>query len=276
MLTYLEPSAIDAVVRAGVEPVDFAIRLAKRGLTPCVGFLTINESAQAILSDRGDFARQMFRVISGIDPRILADPASLYKREIHLLRVGESVGPYSDEAQEQFSKDELARLANGEISHEFLSMVEARRRAKFEDWPITMQGYLDSVRGLRREAPKSVPAFRTFRQVEAHFLPKLSAMVQALDELDLHAGEAEQIAERIDSFPAIRSSIYFWLNAQYICLAHGTTPSVDKVDDYRHCIESSYCDLFVSNDHQLLRSLERMQPRVAPLAISDLLSTPAV
>ena len=81
------------------------------------------------------------------------------------------------------------------------------------------------------------------------------------------------IAAAIDHYPAIRTSVYYWWNAEFICLAHGRAPSVDKVDDYRHVVEASYCDVFVSNDGQLLRSVSRLHPTLAPVAVGALLGS---
>ena len=59
----------------------------------------------------------------------------------------------------------------------------------------------------------------------------------------------------------------------FICLANGVAPSVDKVDDYRHVVEASYCDFFVTNDEQLFRSVSRLNEIITPIRLSDIISS---
>lgn len=272
----METSAIDALVRRSMDPAEIVGRLRHRELIPCVGTLTFNESAQPILSDRGEVASSMFELIKDIGPRFLADPASLYERELRRLRQGDLVMAFAEPDQETYARTEVAALANGLISERFLALLRDRRKAKFEEWPEVMQGYLKLVKAIRKRDPKAAPSFRSFTQLEQHFLPDLSRFVEALGGLDLLPGEAERIAQDIALYPAIRSSIYFWWNAYYICLSDGRIPSVDKVDDYRHCIEAAYCQVFVSGDRQLLRTVNRLNSGLVPLSVTDLLHRPAV
>lgn len=61
----------------------------------------------------------------------------------------------------------------------------------------------------------------------------------------------------------------------FICLSGRIPPSVDKADDYRHAVEASYCDVFISGDRQLLRSIPRLHHTLLPLDIDELIGTNA-
>jgi len=47
-----------------------------------------------------------------------------------------------------------------------------------------------------------------------------------------------------------------------ICIIHGDIPGKDKIDDYRHIIEASYCDVFITGDAQLQKTVPRINPEV--------------
>lgn len=267
---YFETSALDAIVKQEIPTSYIRRQLKARRLTACVGALTLNESAQAILSDKGDLARVTFKLIRDLKPRFLAETVDLYEQETRLVRGGTAVIPYPSEAQENFVRDEVDKLADGRINVRFVELLLDRQRVKFKEWPASMEKYLAELKKLRRNFPGNVRRFRTFEQVEAFFRPDLARFVAGLDGLSLSIDEAEAIAAAIDRYPAIRTSVYFCWNALFICLVDGRVPSVDKVDDYRHVIEASYCDVFVSNDNQLLRSIPRLHPTLAALRIDDL------
>lgn len=48
-------------------------------------------------------------------------------------------------------------------------------------------------------------------------------------------------------------------------------PGRDKLDDYRHVIEASYCDVFVTNDGQLGRTVPRINSDLSVVLWNELL-----
>jgi hypothetical protein len=264
---YFETSALDFVVKRRVPVSAIRSQLENRGLTACVGTLTINECAQPILSDRGDAAVALFEVIRELQPRFLADPSDLYEQETRLLRDGTPVNPHPSDAQEAFVRNEVGELADGRINLRLLELVQDRRKVKFEEWPTAMEKCLAVVKELRRDSPVDVPRFGTFGQFEDFFRGDLPRFVACLPGLSLSIDQADAIAAEINLYPAIRTTVYFWCNVMFICIKDGRAPSVDKVDDYRHVVEASYCDAFITNDGQLLRSISRLHPSLTPFHV---------
>ena len=270
---YFETSALDAVLKQGIPVSDIRLQLEARGLSACVGMLTLNECAQPILSDKGDVAGALFGIIRDLQPRFPARPVEMYEQEARLLRDGTPVNPFPTKAQEEYERSEVGKLADGYISREFLDLVRDRRKVKFEEWPTSMGKYVAMFKQLRRDSAGEVPKFGSFEQLEALFrgdLPRIISTLPDLRALRLSSDEADLVAANVDRCPAIRSTVYFWLNAMFVCLAHGCAPSVDKVDDWRHVVEASYCDTLITNDAQLLRSMPRLHPTLAPLHVGAL------
>ena len=72
--------------------------------------------------------------------------------------------------------------------------------------------------------------------------------------------------------PAIRSGVRANLYLMWICISRRVAPAVDKLDDYRHIIEASYCDALVSGDDQLIRTTPRINPALESLRTPELLA----
>jgi hypothetical protein len=265
---YLETSALDAILKRAIPVSHVRSQLEARGLTACVGTLTLNECAQPILSDQGEIAQELFRIMRDLQPRFLTDSSALHEQEARLFRCGTPVNPHPDSAQEEYERTEVDQLADGRVNLRLLELVQQRRVTKFEKWTSHWTRYLSEVEKLRRISAKNVPQFRSFEQVEAFFRPDLPRFIAGLGGLTIE--EAGVVAATIERYPTVRASVYYWWNAQFICLVNRRVPSVDKVDDYRHVVEASYSDVFVSNDRQLLRSLPRLQPTLVPLALDAL------
>ena len=51
----------------------------------------------------------------------------------------------------------------------------------------------------------------------------------------------------------------------FIAVVHKDVPATDKVDDHRHIIEASYCDVFVTEEKQLLANVPRINSRIKPI-----------
>ena len=263
---YLEPSALDAVVRQKVPVSLLRLGFETRGLTACIGTLTLNECAQPILVDEGEVARSLFGIIRDLRPRFLAAPSDLYEQEIRMLRGGIPVDPHPNVEQEEIERNEVDELADGRISPWFLELVQDRRKTKLDAWQPHWIAYLEEVKKLR-QLPAKMPHLGSFQQVEAFFRPDLARFIGGLLGPKISAEGARLMAATIDRYPAIHTSVYYFWNAMSICLVNGCAPSKDKVDDYRHIVEASYCDVFISNDSQLLSSISRFHPTLAPLDV---------
>jgi hypothetical protein len=70
--------------------------------------------------------------------------------------------------------------------------------------------------------------------------------------------DATELRVRLTDFPAlcstVRANLYLWT----IPLVHDVGAARDKTDDYRHIIEASYADVFVTGDRQLAQTVPRI------------------
>jgi hypothetical protein len=269
---YVETSALDRPVKCGISPAEVRRRLNEQSLTPCVGGLTLNECAQPILSDLGSIVVTTFQLIRSMSPRFLASPDVLYTREVRLLQDRGDVSFFMTPAEERAAENEVDAVASGKISFTFLELLRKRRSIKFEEWPAFMNGYLSKVADLRHHSAEDAPRFRTYDQLAAFFSPDLAQWIGGMPGVSVSPSEANIIARSVDKFPAIVTTVHYWWNAFFICLSDGRIPSTDKVDDYRHAVEAAYCQVFVSGDKQLLRSLERLNRWLTPLDVETFLA----
>ena len=82
--------------------------------------------------------------------------------------------------------------------------------------------------------------------------------------------EAQNLAARIDQFPALRSTVNANIYLNFVAIGQGQIPSFDKVDDFRHVIEASYCDTSVTDDRRLLNQTASINPSLTVLSARSL------
>lgn len=56
----------------------------------------------------------------------------------------------------------------------------------------------------------------------------------------------------------------------FVAVVHKNTPATDKIDDHRHVIDASYCDVFVTEDKQWLSNIRKINPGLKPIKWSTL------
>jgi hypothetical protein len=156
---------------------------------------------------------------------------------------------------------EVMKLASGTISDDFRVVIEARDVDKRRSFPTSTQWYLRELDNLRRADPSAFPKIKVYQDVLDHFSPDLPKFVAAsLAQQPTTDRETRELAARLDSFPAIRSHVRLWFYMMFICIKERTVPGMDKLDDYRHVVEASYCDAFVTNDDQLGTAAPLLHP----------------
>jgi hypothetical protein len=190
--------------------------------------------------------------------------------EARFIREKIPVNPFATSSEKDYVFREIEALAEGRISSGVLELAQKRKRVVIHDWPRSMERYLGEVKKIRKVSLFDAPHFRTFKDVRDYFWVDVVRFILAVPEFRLSQEEAKSVAAEFERFPAIGGTVHFWWYAFFVCLSDKRIPGADKVNDWRHAVEASYCDVFITNDQQLYRQVPQLQPLLAPKMVNEL------
>jgi hypothetical protein len=260
---YLEPSAINAARAAGHSGRSAAGRLSGSDLTPVIGVHAVYELAKGFLTTEAEHsARANFQLIHELDPSYGTTPGRLTRQELQTLRTGAAVLPFLDTLNQASIRTEVFRLASGAFSADARALITQREEEMGANRPRISEDFLTRIKQARADDANSLPRSQDFEDVVRYFEPQFPQILGQIFGSVISAFEIRELSHRLPSFPATRALVRANLYMAYIMLAHETTPGGDKVDDYRHVIEASYCDYLVTADRKLLGAAPRISPGI--------------
>ena len=257
---YIEPSVINRAQKCGLSGLKLKEMIEKHSFAPAVGLQAIYEMARTFLNqDDLQLGTALFQIIWELDPYYQMDAAMLHDQEIIKLRTGAAV--FSSLAPINLTATRLivGRLARGFLDDGYMNFIAVREAEIRENHPNFALGYIEETKGT---TSKRFPTFESFYIELADQIPDL--IYQSVKG-KVTISEAHEIYHRIGSFPAIRSTVRSNIYLCWICVNHQNIPKKDKYDDYRHIIEASYCDIFVTDDKQLSNTAPRINPDIEVL-----------
>jgi hypothetical protein len=260
---YLEPNVINWSRRSGWSGAELRRRLVARALEPHFGIHGIYELARGLLSERHQAdAQRNFEILSELLPVFGPTPEMLFGKELDRLRTGATVIPILDELNRASAKQQVVQMAAGRLEEDGREFVRRRQAGIQRDYPHYIANQRSQIRsavasGARRPT--------TFEEAFAGFDSQVPGIIRQLLGNRVTASEAVELHARLDEFPALRSTVRANLSMWAVPLVSGVEPSTDKNDDYRHVIEASYADVFVTGDNQLARTVPRLHPGLSVL-----------
>ena len=274
---YLEPSAINWLVDNAPEAASAVSSLRAAGYRPVIGLHTIYELARTFLNPKNDARGQtLFAFIRDLDPSLTPGTRKLMIQEIVSYRTGTAVLPFLDHLDQAATRAEVNRLAAVVFDGVARLFIEARERDIGENYPKVTQGYIRKVVELGSANREAVPRFGTFEAAASFFEPKVPSIIREIVDRGISASEAAALSGQLARLPAIRSAVRANLYLMWICISKKACPAFDKLDDYRHIIEASYCDAIITQDRQLLRTVRKINPWLEPLDVTALCTQEAL
>jgi len=170
------------------------------------------------------------------------------------------------------TKLELNKLANGYFDQKAERFIRKREHEIKNDDSILLKSYLNHVKNVRKNNPSLFKSIKTFNNIVSYFSNKVPEYIIEILENSVTKDEAIEISNKLESFPALRSTIRANLYYQFIMITQITLPSSDKVDDYRHVIDASYSKSFLTKDRQLGRTVKKINPDLQVIYFEDIFS----
>jgi hypothetical protein len=264
MKAYIEASVINRSVDQGYNAISLAENLRVLGCEPVLGLNVIYELAKCFLTDQGIVrGRELFAFVDDLAPTFHRQPQYLMEQEVERFRHGTAVLPFLDYLNHVSTVMEIRRLRAGILSTQMREIIETREADIAANFQNNDALYIRQVDELRAQYPGQVRRFRTYQDVLTQFDPDLHRFV----EVNINRyrrlvspDEARRIAHRIDEFPAIRSLVRTHFYFLFHCLANHIGAGRDKLGDYRHVVEASYCKALSTADGRLTKVAPRINP----------------
>ena len=269
---YIDTSIFNRALDTGVDATAMREAFSKLRLEPATGLLTVNELARTFLKpSNADRAKALFALLRDLDPVYQPEIRSVLKAEVTKLRTGAAVLPFLDELQHASARVEVARLAGGFFDERASRFLVDTLRRKNRDRE-SHKSHLANISSAGATDPK-VAALQTFDDVWAYFDSKgaLPSMIAEVLRGDVSLREAKELAQRLQSFPAIATAVRSDVYLNFIMIAHAEVPGKDKLDDYKHAIGAAYCSAFLTADMQVA-ALRHVLPHVRLLTWNSVLA----
>jgi hypothetical protein len=194
----------------------------------------------------------------------------LLLQEVLRLRTNAAVLPFLGYENQNSVRLEINRLAEGTFDARAQDFIAAREDEIRREHPRMANAYIEHVRRVRSRRGNSLPVLRSFRDVAEYFRKRWPEMIRAILHNRITRSEARELAARLDEFPATRSALNANLYLTFICIAHEAVPGDDKLDDYRHFIDASYCDGILLYDDRARNAAPHIAPQLQVLSIEEI------
>ncbi len=269
--TFLETSAVNRAVAVGLDPTALRDRFTESGRCPVVGIHVIYELAATFLRpERVDIGKALFRFVRDLDPSFALPTMDQLLQEVLRLRTNAAVLPFLSYGNQNATRLEVHRLADGAFDGSARAFIAAREEEVRRKHPHMAKAYIEHVRQVRATRRDSLPELRSFPDVAEHFRDRWPDMIRAILHDGITPAEAREMSARLAAFPAVRSTLNANLYLMFSSIAHKTVPGDDKLDDYRHLIDASYCDAMILYDVRARSAAPHIAPQVQVFLWDDL------
>jgi len=270
---YVEPSVINRAADHGVDGPTLRAAIQANGFTPSTGLHTIYELARGYLPAKSSNPERMaalFTILRDAQPAFQPHLPALLGDELLKLRTGAAVLPFLDQLDDTSASQEVARLAEGHFDRRARDFISGKEHQKAEE-RLAHGQYVEEAATIRQRNP-AARSLKTYNDVWRYFEEKgqFPHIVRAIIDRDLSVTEASEMVARLDSFPATRNAIRANVYLMFIMITKHAKPGKDKLDDYRHMIEASYCAAFVTADNQQIGAAPFICPELTLIPWSQI------
>jgi hypothetical protein len=213
----------------------------------------------------------LFAFLQLLDPSYGPGSDNLLMQEVVGLRTNAAVLSFLSCENQAATRSEVARLATGTFDAQARRFIREREMQRRETEPAGMLDYVSHVRRLRETNPAAVNGIRTEDDLLLRLETKMPQMIQEILRRSVTLAEAKELFLRLGKFSALRATVYANLALMLTCITQSVPPSIDKLDDYRHVIEAAYCEVLVTDDHQLTAKAKAIHPELNVAGLLDIM-----
>jgi len=257
MRVYLDNNPYDYLLGSGVSSEQLSSALQAHGHELIISGDNFQEWASCWKSPRPEkeeIGRSLLRYAFGIRPRrLIAGPDDLIPREMAALLGQRLPGPFLPPADVANAEALFRRFIDGPPS-------EADRKALLSRWAQKEESARRANElGAARSKHDTSPSLEAFIKTHPDGYTRTVRTYIKKWFTPISAVQMKFFSNRLHKCPALTASIRADLYVNWR-LATGKKMQHDRWDDLRHCIASSYSDVFVTVDEGLQQAFEQIKP----------------
>jgi hypothetical protein len=254
-------------------PEGFEERARAADCTLGLGIPVIYELARGFLfPELIQTAKRAFQLLSKIEHlEVLPTIDALIRAEFHLASTGIPLITVLQPYNRLLARQEILKLANG-FTDDACQFISRRESDVLAEHRRIARANMELARDFLSQHPERRKQMKTFNGFRTQVLPTAQAALRDLAaQHGILVGESslDRIPYNPERFPVLNT----WLNAQwyivYVAAMHENVPSSDKIDDFRHLVESALCDIFITNDADLVKRSRDIRPFKATSSWED-------
>ena len=271
---YIDVSIINSAHLEGVGGLQLIYHLRMKDLSPSTSSFTIYDIMRAYDNQNNyQRAQLMLSIINQINPLYVVLTKDLLEQEIAHFRRGTPVSPFLDHLEQATFRFEVENLSRGCSDDESKRFIRNCVSDIKDGFPRISKDYLNTMREDAKAKNLVANRILTFYDLINFYREgnEISRLVSLILGNSVSPSEIEELAFNLDSFPVLRSIVYSNCYLIFLHITKGTSYSVDMIDDYRHIIDASYCNIFLSSDEKQLKAVPHINKDLETLSWSDLL-----
>lgn len=263
---FLETNAICRFLEEKLSGEEIRALLSCYKYEPVIGFHVIYELARTFLSSNKDeIAKTLFEIVRDLNPDISEEPKVILLNEYNLYSSGTRFDYFLRGMRKYSAREAIVRLAMGVFDDKARQFISSRDINFKKEHPITGQ---ENIKIFLDNPP--VEKLHSFEDVVKYYEGDIPILIKQILKDVVSSDEAKGMAGNIDQFPCLKATVMANFYMTFIAVVHKDVPATDKVDDHRHIIEASYCDVFVTEEKQLLANVPRINSRIKPIKWSTI------
>ncbi len=262
---FLEANAIQRFLEFGFTGTEARAVLLTHGYEPVIGIHVIYELARTFIAEgKADIAKRLFVIIKELQPLVVEEPFVQLRKEILSLNNKKGFSPFLNGSRLRDTYAEINKLSLGIFDSNALEFITTRQNKFESDHQLICE-----INKSLDETP-STKLTRVFDGYLNYHKKSFSRVIELILNHSISVDEAVYVAGNIERLPVIRSCVRANYYLCFLLFSNPDNPKEDKVDDHRHVLEASYCDAFITEDKQLLKSTKSINPDMTALKWSSI------
>lgn len=247
---FIETSAINWFYDAGFDANKTNVLFDSQNLIPVVGMDTIYELARCF-TVKPERAKALFCFLKELNPNYSCQREQLYIQEINSLREAKAVGAFLGYYTDEALTERMEQYSTGIFNRAHVEFI-AGRQFFWDDCreKLWSSSGIQSKKGL------------LFTDYLSHCMEQLRSNVsifqqwiKELTKKTLPKEDVINLFNKIENFPALRTSLYSQFYLNFLIIKNGTTPREDRFTDSLQVIVASYFSIIITNDIYIVDTL---------------------
>lgn len=263
---YLENNAINRALEAGLSGKVLRVLLERQGMIPVIGITTVVETARELLEPTDpSHCLEKCQILADLCPRIAEQGYRLLQKELAAHRTGVSVSPFVSAPERKSIQKEINEYTHGHMSLARQTYILQRYTRATEGQRGFWENVIEKVREDKECDPILFRVIRSLCQFENWIRPEFPTaarrILENMGELVTET-EATEMVNTLDNYPALRTVIRANVLLKYHAQKNLQPPARNRIWDYHHLAEGSYCNVFVTDDSKLIDHAGYIHPQL--------------